>query len=94
MSAANGGPAFPVDQIIERDEKGRMNGHEISSAGMTMRDYFAGQALQGLCANPGGPFQANPMSGWGFVNCTGAQIAIEAYALADDMLAARKGGAS
>ena len=36
-----GGPAFPCDTIVMRDEKGRLHGHEISSAGMTLRQYAA-----------------------------------------------------
>ncbi|MDX3877639.1 hypothetical protein [Achromobacter denitrificans] len=78
MSTINdGGPAFPRDE--------RHLGHN----GMTLRDYFAAKALAGLCANPGGPFQACDQSGWRIVNCTFAQIADEAYGLADSMLAAR-----
>lgn len=58
--------------------------------GMSLRDWFAGQALAGLCSNPGGPIQANGMSGWGLVNCTMGDVAREAYAIADAMLEARK----
>lgn len=53
---------------------------------------FAGQALQGLCANPGGPFQANGMGGWGPANCTIDQIADTAYELANAMI--KRGAAS
>lgn len=45
---ANGGPAFPVDCIVERDEKGHLHGFEISSAGMTLRDYLSAKAMQAL----------------------------------------------
>ena len=55
-----------------------------------LRDYFAAKALQGLCANPGGPFQANDMSGWAIVNCELDDIATESYKLADAMLKARE----
>lgn len=81
MSTINdGGPAFP---FVEPDNM-------VSVAvGMTLRDYFAAKAMAGLCANPGGPFQACDRSGWRIVNCTFAQIADEAYGLADAMLAAR-----
>ncbi|HBL4694236.1 TPA: hypothetical protein LRL12_000402 [Citrobacter freundii] len=57
---------------------------------MTLRDYFAAKALQGLCANPGGPFQVNDMSGWAIVNCELDDIAKESYKLADAMLKARE----
>lgn len=80
----NGGPAFP--------ELGNV-GHNSdwqSESGMTLRDYFAAKALQGLCANPGGPFQANDMNGWAIVNCELDDIAAESYKLADAMLKARE----
>ena len=54
--------------------------------GMTLRQYLAGQALAGLCANPGGPFEANDMSGWGIVNCTPADVAAECLRLADALI--------
>ena len=73
----DGGPAFP------RDER------HIGHNGMTLRDYFAAKAMQGMLANPGGPIQANDRCGWGLVNCTYAQVADEAYAMADAMLATR-----
>ena len=38
----NGGPAFPVTL----DHRGC-----VGAYGMSLRDYFAGQALAGLCAN-------------------------------------------
>lgn len=73
-------PAFPSTETNE----GHLN------PGLSVRDYFAAKALSGLCSNPGGPFQANSRSGgWGLVNCTGLQLAKEAYDLADDMLTAR-----
>ena len=37
----DGGPAFPCDSIVERNQKGGLVGVEISSSGMTLRDYFA-----------------------------------------------------
>ncbi|GAB1828705.1 helix-turn-helix domain-containing protein [Achromobacter xylosoxidans] len=57
--------------------------------GMSLRDAFVMAAMQGILANPGGPIQANDRCGWGLVNCTYAQVADEAYAMADAMLAAR-----
>lgn len=63
---------------------------KYSGPGMTLRDYFAAKALQGLCANPGGPFQHNDMSGWAIVNCELDDIANESYKLADAMLKARE----
>jgi len=57
--------------------------------GMSLRDWFAGQALAGLCANSGGPIQANDYNGWSLVNCKERDVALMACALADAMLAAR-----
>lgn len=59
----NGGPAFP--QPINPGEQGR---------GMTLRDYFAAKAMQGLMD------AAMPMS----------EIAFAAYQMADAMLKVRK----
>ncbi|WP_353367563.1 hypothetical protein [Acidovorax sp. FG27] len=56
---------------------------------MTLRDYFAAKALQGLLANPGGPVQASTAQGWAIVNCTVDQLGDEAYGIADAMLRAR-----
>lgn len=42
-----GGPAFPCDNILRRNEVGQFIGHEISSTGMTLRHHFAGLAMQG-----------------------------------------------
>lgn len=55
--------------------------------GMTMRQYYKAAVMQGLCANPGGPFQQNSQSGWALVNSSFHQLSIEAGELADAMLA-------
>jgi len=66
-------PAFPSNPMWGR-------------TGMTLRDWFAGTALQGLlasCANPDpthNPFQEKSAAG----------IAIGSYTLADAMLKARE----
>lgn len=66
----DGGPAFPRPPIGE--DCGRPYGH---NDGMSLRDWFAGQALAGLLAQYG----ADPE--W---------TAIAAYKEADAMLAARE----
>ena len=85
MSATkNGGPAFPEHRFEHYgDGAGRLTTH----GGMSLRDWFAGQALAGIT----GGYWSNPeMSGLGPM-----QLAAEAYAYADAMLAARtEGGAS
>lgn len=68
---ADGGPAFPVASDI-------YNGSGL--CGMSLRDWFAGQALAGLMAG----YQSGPM---GIEAC--AQVAIET---ADAMLRARDRG--
>ena len=80
----DGGPAFPtVCEMI----------NETPAKGMTLRDWFAGQALAGLLADPCGATReqcqkhgVDPDS-----KTAQAQIyAIVAYAYSDAMLAARK----
>lgn len=41
----DGGPAFPIVH------QGRVSAFTIAE-GMSLRDWFAAMALQGLCANP------------------------------------------
>jgi hypothetical protein len=68
MSTINdGGPAFPVGSGDMRDP-----------VGMTLRDYFAAKAMQGLFAAGGG------------VTRGAEEWARLAYTMADAMLAARK----
>lgn len=95
----DGGPAFPCVTTETRWETIRqLSGVETTECktvetnhpGMSLRDYFIGQALAGLCANPGGPFQANGMSGWGIVNTTEEDVATICQRLADAMLKARE----
>jgi hypothetical protein len=55
------------------------------SPGMTLRDWFAGQALEGLCANSSTPDQ---LVGLGFAGSKD-MLAECAFAHADAMLSAR-----
>lgn len=68
----DGGPAFPV--------LGKMSDGEpyAQHEGMTLRDWFAGQALAGMLAHP----TTNPGMTWDV-------YAEEAYYMADAMLKAR-----
>jgi hypothetical protein len=52
--------------------------HEPKTTGMTLRDYFAAKAMQGLLANLQLP--ADP---------SGEKLALVVYAIADHMLKAR-----
>jgi hypothetical protein len=71
----DGGPAFPT---VARD--GNWQPHHD---GLSLRDYFAGQALAGLCV-PG--LKDGPITDWEF-----DKIAPVAWKAADAMLAAREG---
>ena len=79
----DGGPAFPHGEIVQDmlDEKGRFVGNRVlqASAGMTLRDWFAGQALAGILSEGGSPASYN-------------EDAENAYSAADAMIAARKKG--
>lgn len=64
-----GGPAFPA--------------YDFTEGGMSLRDYFAAKALNGLLA---GQFRDT-----GSLNLN--ELPEEAYRIADAMIAAREGGA-
>lgn len=88
----NGGPAFPGKSLVRRKvELGgevRTTLFDHEHAGMTLRDYFAAKALQGLCAN------SNFLEGADrYAQATELTVAKAAYELADAMIAAREGGA-
>ena len=69
-------PAFPVGAIEDADAPGCFHG---GYAGMTLRDYFAAKALQGICAAPEHLDRIGSFK----------NAAATAYELADAMLAAR-----
>jgi hypothetical protein len=62
----DGDPAFPVT-----------TGHSVIAKGMTLRDYFAAAALQGMLADPSNGLAAR-------------SSAMSAYIFADAMLTQRK----
>jgi len=68
MKPNDGGPAFPLTE----DAVNHKN-REFAMQGMSLRDWFAGQALVGLLAND------RPIS----------HVAPDAYAIADAMLVER-----
>lgn len=67
MSAEDGGPAFPM--YFGSGDRG-------NNGGMTLRDYFAGQALAGLARGVGLDLERH-------------DLAQRAYNIADAMLAER-----
>jgi len=76
-SANTGGPAYP--QFV------MSNGGAYVEGGMTLRDYFAAKAMQGLIARESTGafnFEACPNDPW--------RVALWAYDVADQMLKARQ----
>ena len=67
MSIEDGGPAFP--STISDDS--------LHVGGMSLRDYFAAKAMQGLMASPADPESMEVAAKW-------------SYKLADAMLKARE----
>ena len=82
MSQNNGGPAFPTKSY----DSDRMLW--VEEEGMTLRDYFAAKAMQGIYACPVQLYRADgtPMPD----PLTSADIAKMAYEEADAMLAERE----
>lgn len=79
MNQETGGQAFPCEEpsFIERDDVYAYH------SGMTLRDYFAAKALQGICAS-------GPSPDWASHGWTSAKLAAEAYDLADAILKERE----
>jgi hypothetical protein len=75
----DGGPAFPIQPFTQPNGE-----FDWGRDGMSLRDWFAGMALQGLLA-------ANPQSSLLTAENVDRVMAEEAYKSADAMLAARKG---
>jgi hypothetical protein len=81
MSKDTGGPAFPTGIGLNADKTWIGSG----SGGMTLRDYFAAKAMQGLLANPKLQDQILKEGG-----AFGGWVEHSAYGWADAMLEARK----
>lgn len=78
MSKHDGGPVFPTDAIQHTDEDGCITEIDEGSHGMTLRDWYAGQALAGILA------------GWhDDAKWNEHRIAVVAYEFADAMVAER-----
>lgn len=72
----HGGPAFPANMLPN-----------VTYKGMSLRDYFAGQALAGIVANP------DPVEADDFMEAARV-LAESSYQYADAMLAARSKSSS
>jgi hypothetical protein len=74
----DGGPAFPTSPHISQNHTTRETVvYQHLSDGISVRDYFAAKAMQGLRSDP------NVSQPWG-------EFARDAYEMADAMLEARK----
>lgn len=72
----DGGPAFPTTaKVDDQDFPGRTE--TVLQSGMSLRDWFAGQALAGLCAKHGAVLSP-------------VERARDAYEAADGMLVVRR----
>ena len=77
-------------KAIDYDEEShkRLNWLDITGGGakdsLTVLDYFAGKAMEGLLASPRSPNTENPHE-----NITAELIAMHAYVVAEAMLAER-----
>lgn len=81
-----GGPAFPQLELVsgERDGHGdAIEAFTVATGGMTLRDWFAGQALSIVYMRFMSGADPDP-----------EDLAIQTYLIADAMLAAREGGAA
>jgi hypothetical protein len=80
MSENNGGLAFPSNYV---EQHGKNEGMQFVTGGMTLRDYFAGQALAGELASQSESFLYK-------VGTDGATSAAKrAFEFADAMIAER-----
>lgn len=80
----NGGPAFPEVTTTYVRDGAQDTQYVHSEGGMSLRDYFAAKAMQGMWASD--------QPGW---HCSGTPDAMQkraeaAYEMADAMLAARQ----
>ena len=80
----DGGPAFPRAAAVWTMPDGRQTGCDALD-GMTLRDWFAGQALAGLMSDPG--LRPDNVSEF-------QHMAARLYQVADAMLAERAKGST
>jgi hypothetical protein len=81
--AEDGGSAFPSRNRWDSPQES----FDLLSPGMTLRDYFAGQALAGICYE----YFSNDFN-TGSAKADMSQAAHCAYLIADEMIAKRQEG--
>lgn len=75
MAVDDGGPAFPLQRV------GSFGRGDAANEGMSLRDYFAGQALAGWLGSFGADHEEDEVEG--------QTVAAFAYRIADAMLCER-----
>lgn len=75
--------AFPIDNIIERDDLGHYTGKEVSQAGMDLRDYNASKFAQQFLVGAVVPEECDATAAFTIV-------AKRAYEMADVMMKVRE----
>lgn len=84
MSANDGGPAFPAPSFVVPRDLHEAGCRKIGEAmGMTLRDYFAAKAMQGLIASTNNTDRIEGLIGF-------KRISAAAYCCADAMLKERE----
>lgn len=86
----DGGAAYPVPMFTRQADGQPMSAGEFFEGGngMTLRDYFAGEVVQGMLACPIPQTQWIGEAAYRGVNVVDC-VAIKSYEIADAMLAAR-----
>ena len=95
--SADGGPAFPLPFVVEETRKGErlyVNAIDAGAGGMSLRDWFAGQAIEMARNNWSPVMLAEDLDGLAVMSDTDRrrmrdQIAADCYSFADAMLAER-----
>jgi len=85
----DGGPAFPEHHYFDpsRGQYGmHMTASDVGCGGMTLRDWFAGQALAGIC----GQYHAQGNTKATDAIAHAITLSEHAYHIADAMIAARE----
>lgn len=85
----DGGPAFPVPMFQRQADGQPMTAGDFFEGGngMSLRDWFAGMALQGLCASM---TEEESKENEHALSTVAKHFAIASYGYADAMLAARE----